>query len=64
MVLELLMIDGRQAFTQSDGCCDCLPPCRVWNAEHRHLGDRRMPQQDGFDLRRIDILASADNHVA
>ena len=54
----------RSTFRQPNGGGDDLAPVRVGKAEHGGLGHRGMAKQFGLDLRRIDILAAADDHVA
>ena len=42
---------------------DRLAPCLVRDADHRHVGNRRMAEQGAFDLCRIDVLAAGNDHV-
>ena len=39
------------------------PHLLVGNADHRHVGDRRMAEQRVLDFGRIDVLAAGDDHV-
>src|SRR5262252_10321915 len=41
-----------------------LAPGRVGQADHRHLLHVRVAAEQVLDLRRIDVLAAADDHVA
>ena len=47
-----------------DSSDDLLHPARVWQIEHRALGDICILQQDIFHFTRIDVLTTGDNHVA
>src|SRR5260370_18344813 len=43
---------------------DPLTPFCIRYADHRHLFDVRMRADEVLDLRRIDVLAARDDHVA
>jgi hypothetical protein len=43
---------------------DLLAPFLVRYAEDGHVGDRRVTGQLGLDLRRVDVDATGDDHVA
>ena len=48
---------------REDDCADFLAPSLAGNAEHGGFGDRGMGQEGVDDLRGIDVLPSADDHL-
>src|SRR5208282_5398382 len=59
---DLLLGGAGSALQDHDGL-HRLAPHRVGDPDHRDLLDRRVPQDDLFDLPGVDVGASADYHV-
>src|SRR5207244_1257839 len=59
---ELLAV-RRSAGLEDHERMRCFAPLFVWHADHRRFLDRRMPQQHALDLDRLDVFATADDHV-
>src|SRR5207245_444168 len=62
--LELAQRD-RLPFARDDCCAELIlaqPPLR--DAHHGHLGDRRMPGEQPFDLLRRDLEPTSRDHLA
>ena len=62
MLLELLG-GGRRTRLEHDDRVDLLTPCRVGDADHGDLLDRRVGRDRVLDLDRVDVLAAGDDHV-
>ncbi len=48
---------------QLDPRADRLPVLRVGHADHLHVGDLRVREEELLDLPRVHVLAAADDHV-
>src|SRR5882757_4492387 len=62
-VLHQLLRRGAGAALHHHDSVDLLAPALAWNADHGALRHCRMLRQRVLDLRRIDVLATRDDHV-
>ena len=62
-LVQLVSRDRRRFAPQLDDGEDLLAPSFIGDSDHRGLGYRGMREEQLLDLARIDVQATADDHV-